>query len=1782
MWFPVTVFLLVGFAVAIPGSWPGQSGDHDHAWEKGHEYQYLVQSRTLAGLDKLNEQYTGVQIKGLLTIQVKTPEILQAKLSNPQYSHIHNTLSYGPGTEISDQNLEYQPLPMSEKPFEIRLKHGVIRNLLVDRSIPTWELNILDSLVSQLQVDTQGENAIKSKSIQIPQNEHSHAMFSAMEDSVSGKCEVLYEIAPVLNDSYPQERPDRVPFPELRGEHGQHFIVNKVKNYERCQQRKVYQNGQLMKESLKPQVVSPYTMTQLTLSGNLKRFVIQSVETNAQISVNLGKSNSFLGNVYSVMKLSLVERQKLSNSQLGSLESTNLESIGNLMYTQNNPFSDSENRKERQPSVSWNSMQRQSSESSSSSSQEDAYGKSHSRSSSSSSSSNEKNFIPDPEPTAELHLAPNVPLLPFFIGYKGKNIQMSNKVNTVENAYNIIYQIADALQNPSQIPGVNLLEKFVILKNLLRVMNYEQYTELVNRVFIGDGIQDKQRHIDSKAVLRDAVAQAGTGPALLTIQNWLHNGKLGDAEAALVVSQIPKHVHKPTAKYVRAFFDMIVHPAVLEQKYVNVSAPIALGQLIYNGLNIWQLSPKQSSSAKDNNAVIELGISYLTDKLKKGFDENNGQKIQTYIMALATTGHQKIISVFEPYLEGTQPASNFQRLLIVSSLSDLARTQPKLVGPIFYKLYVNELEEHEIRCIAVQLFILTNPPLITLQRVAKYTHYDKNEQVNSAVKTTLQSLANTKRLELQNIASKARLVTHLLNPKKSANSLSRGYYKDIENWIVKGFYLRTVSSDNNPLPVLVHFGVNTIFDFVQQPTLGAGYTISNIQQLIGKLWHSKEGNGREEAPQKSRVEKLAQALKIKPEYLNKLEGNVYLDTIYNLIFYPFESNSVPSYSKLQDFWKKDQKLELTVFNNYESTVSFPIETNGLPFVYSLESPTLIKLQLESKTQEYANNVKESTIKVVLGNRIQRRFGFVAPFEHQNYMAGIDDNKLLQVPVKLQVDYNMKQKTIELMIRPKSPQNPMDSQFTLWRHTTVPFTTRQDILNLQPVYLDKNTHLVLTSKKHETTIEKDLFSLNVESDIGEIKQRDLGNSVAKLWELHKANDGHFKNVSILMNPERERRSELRINIAYDNLEVNALNQQSQELKPQGVPIPSNKPNSSERRNQIMQSLARGLQSGKVYVFDVNYNVPTAKERQVLSAGFVRSNLDRKSKAFLYWNSQSPQMEGEVKNEACYLQEINNSPDTPLNFEYILKNPPVDNVRAELLYGKRCEGGNKVVIDGKATRSDQLQEILENSETVKQCRQEIQKGNKLAPVCQKAIESAQVRDQYDLTIGPNGFVEKILAWVINYLSDLLLKYVELTVTNSGADTVSIRLNALPLMVNAVPKVSIRTPKLNVTFPHPMETTMNTQQLTEAVDNMLQNQLEKDSCIFDEHKITTFDKRTYPVTMGAVKHVMLTTYPQQDPENRKQQMTIPEKMRAAILAEDGDYGTKSVTVYLGNQEVELYKYNNHFQVKVGGQIVEVSQYKSYQGIQNGEVIYEIVELPDGSIALNSDKYGIHVVYNGEYVHIIVSDKYRNNIRGLCGNYDRNPSTDFLTPQNCILMKPEEFAATYALLQENSQGPVVENKRKAEQAQCYELPSGRHLMRNVISDKEAGRQSTEGKNWGYHHENRMRVRGQNRVRDNKQSPEVEGRPDDFQVGQNIIYRTKVVEESDELCFTNRPVPTCREGTVPVERKLKKYPLYCQMRNEESTSLKRRVENGANPDLSWKPATKSHVFQVPHACSAA
>lgn len=180
-------------------------------------------------------------MKALLTVQVKDPQMLTAKVSHAQYARILKSLPEGWDTEISDQMLELRDMPFSGKPFGIKLKHGVIRDVIVDRTIPTWEVNILKSIVSQLQLDTLGENVIRTMEMQIPTDDEPYGMFRVMEDSVSGKCEVLYDITP-LSEQVVQIQPELVPMPKLKGD-GRHIDIRKSKNFDKCEQRMNYQFG---------------------------------------------------------------------------------------------------------------------------------------------------------------------------------------------------------------------------------------------------------------------------------------------------------------------------------------------------------------------------------------------------------------------------------------------------------------------------------------------------------------------------------------------------------------------------------------------------------------------------------------------------------------------------------------------------------------------------------------------------------------------------------------------------------------------------------------------------------------------------------------------------------------------------------------------------------------------------------------------------------------------------------------------------------------------------------------------------------------------------------------------------------------------------------------------------------------------------------------------------------------------------------------------------------------------------------------------------------------------------------------------------------------------------------------------------------------------------------------------------------------------------------------------------------------------------------------------------
>ena len=95
-------------------------------WKVGQQYKYELRSRALVGLHQVANQYSGVLIKGQVTIVPTAERQLWLRVNRAQYAELHANLTHGWATFVPDNKLHYHELPLTSKPIELRLKNGTV------------------------------------------------------------------------------------------------------------------------------------------------------------------------------------------------------------------------------------------------------------------------------------------------------------------------------------------------------------------------------------------------------------------------------------------------------------------------------------------------------------------------------------------------------------------------------------------------------------------------------------------------------------------------------------------------------------------------------------------------------------------------------------------------------------------------------------------------------------------------------------------------------------------------------------------------------------------------------------------------------------------------------------------------------------------------------------------------------------------------------------------------------------------------------------------------------------------------------------------------------------------------------------------------------------------------------------------------------------------------------------------------------------------------------------------------------------------------------------------------------------------------------------------------------------------------------------------------------------------------------------------------------------------------------------------------------------------------
>lgn len=84
-----------------------------------------------------------------------------------------------------------------------------------------------------------------------------------------------------------------------------------------------------------------------------------------------------------------------------------------------------------------------------------------------------------------------------------------------------------------------------------------------------------------------------------------------------------------------------------------------------------------------------------------------------------------------------------------------------------------------------------------------------------------------------------------------------------------------------------------------------------------------------------------------------------------------------------------------------------------------------------------------------------KIGFVAPFESVSYIAALERNLLINIPIRTSINLDIENRHIDATLKPMNSNH--FHKLAQW--TSLPYTTRHDILSLKPASEDSDAKII---------------------------------------------------------------------------------------------------------------------------------------------------------------------------------------------------------------------------------------------------------------------------------------------------------------------------------------------------------------------------------------------------------------------------------------------------------------------------------------------------------------------------------------------------------------------------------------------------------------------------------------------------------------------------------------------------------------------------------------------------
>nr|CAD7427031.1 unnamed protein product [Timema monikensis] len=1319
-----------------------------------------------------------------------------------------------------------------------------------------------------------------------------------------------------------------------------------------------------------------------------------------------------------------------------------------------------------------------------------------------------------------------------------------------ESIRKIASEIGSELQYPDAIPKENTLAKFTILTRLVQVMSAKQLKEA------GRSLYTPSR------------------PALVTLKEWIMSKKVRGEDAAELVSSLPRAALTPTPEYLNEFFKLATSPEVTKQSILNTSAILSFTNLVRMSQVDNSTSHKYYPthlfgrfSLKNNTAVQQEYIPWLERALESAVSQADSPKIQLYIRSLGNIAHLRIWDIFEPYLEGEKNISTLQKVLMVVSMDKFSVLYPKIGRQVLYKIYQNMAQPHELRCAAVFQIMKAQPPANMLQRMAELTNEDPHPQVNAAVKSAIESAANLQGTRTMRLSQNAKSAVHLLTPEQFGLQYTRSSVRSYESEKMNlGFkqQVNYIGSNDHIIPSAVLYHLRRDLGGHSRRYLSFGAMTSSVDDLLEVLLnqigeneysdqrrhlYSEENQDSENPDSSWNLNKIGSELNIKTLMVEQLEGNILFRLAASERFFAFDNHTIeaiPSIVKAAaSALQSGNSFNFTKFYNQEAvTVGFPTAM-GLPFLFTFNTPTILQIGGEARIRTHPDLAQGSgnsipipgvvnasaDVHFVYSTKIEGQIGFVTPFDHRQYVAAVDKNTQLNLPISASVDVDIENAKIQATFSPINSER----DYQIFHCSSKPYTTKHDIINLKPHNQDSDYHKIHVLK--EPRQQQAIFGAN---------------STGMAFRLNYKNEKEFNSTSWIVEEAKKQ----------DPLVLLYFPWADDTIQYSNVSLTYDARRSSTKA--VKFTVAFG---SSAMVVDVSAEFQGHEKAYFIATAAVASSpVDEKARALFFFSHQPPSS-SEKPLQAYLVAESKNPQVSWMDFNKAIREDPKSSFNAQLNLKEWNETDSQIVVNGTVEQSYQRRRFVKHSPMAKLCESQMNEGNYGLPACRNVSIEANYRDRLEFSVHYENLPTDLKNWT--YKAYQIARYLgynymgeNIFASHNLKEKVAFEGNLNPSL-RAI-NVTIKSPIGDAEFidvplsPYvvpllPVHPTMGSLERLSPV--LFSDQLYP-YCVVGKSAANTFDNKTYPIQLGKCWHVMMKYAPKYMPEESSEK--IDPSVDVVVMTRDNSSSSqKDLKIVTGDDVVDLTPSGGStkmgIEVKVNERPLEISSSNLTEIYNpNGDIWLQIFELASGSISLTYPLHGIYLIYDGKTITLKANHTYRGEVRGLCGTFTGEPVSDFKTPNNCIMKQPELFVASYALTHESCQGPAPEYKKRAQEANCT---------------------NDDVKPWGGQYS------GPSQVSSSSESSESSENSVEDQSKSCSVLANKVFDEGNMICISVRPQPACASDCSPSKMQEKNVPVHCLSPGSAANHIIKQIKKGARLNLAMKGVSKSLRSSLPVQC---